>query len=82
MDMKRVGSQPSRQGPGEYFTGTGRVGSLNNPPAPARASSNRVAFEPGAHNGGGPVEDIRLSDVVWIALGERSIGMGLRLPCQ
>src|SRR5664280_866745 len=48
MDIKRSGSQPSGQGPAEYFTGTVRVDPLFNPPAPARAFGASVTFEPGA----------------------------------
>jgi quercetin dioxygenase-like cupin family protein len=48
MDIKRVGSQPSGKGPADYFTGTVRVDPLFQAPAPARASSASVTFEPGA----------------------------------
>lgn len=48
MDIKRSGSQPSGKGPAEWFTGTVRVDPLYNPPAPARALSIIVTFEPGA----------------------------------
>jgi quercetin dioxygenase-like cupin family protein len=48
MDIKRKGSQPSRQGPGEYFTGSVRIDSVFDPPEPARVRSAAVTFEAGA----------------------------------
>jgi quercetin dioxygenase-like cupin family protein len=48
MDIKRSGSQPSSKGPADYFTGTVRVDSLFQAPAPARVVSATVTFEPGA----------------------------------
>jgi quercetin dioxygenase-like cupin family protein len=48
MEIKRNGSQPSRQGQAEYFTGTVRVDSLIDAPEPARVRGARVTFEPGA----------------------------------
>ena len=48
MEIRRSGTQPSGKGPEDYFTGTVRVDPLNNPPAPARALSVSVTFEPGA----------------------------------
>ncbi len=48
MEIKRVGSQPSTQGPAEYFTGTVRVDPLFAPPEPARVAGASVTFEPGA----------------------------------
>jgi quercetin dioxygenase-like cupin family protein len=50
MELKRVGSQPSMQGPEQYFTGTVRIDPLNTPPAPARVSAASVTFEPGARS--------------------------------
>jgi 4-carboxymuconolactone decarboxylase len=44
----RRGSQSSRQGPAENFTGSVRVDSLFDAHAPARASGSLVTFEPGA----------------------------------
>ena len=44
----RSGSQPSRQGSGENFTGVVRVDPLLQANAPARASGSLVTFEPGA----------------------------------
>lgn len=46
--IMRSGSQPSRQGPAENFTGSVRVDPLFQPSAPARASGSLVTFEPGA----------------------------------
>lgn len=43
-----IGSQPSVQGQAEYFTGTVRVDSLFQAPAPARVGGGKVTFEPGA----------------------------------
>ena len=48
MEIKRGGSQPSRKGPSEYFTGTVRVDPLFQAPDPARVGGASVAFEPGA----------------------------------
>jgi quercetin dioxygenase-like cupin family protein len=48
MDIKRRGSQPSRKGPAEYFSGAVRVDPLFQAPDPARASGASVTFEPGA----------------------------------
>ena len=48
MEIKRSGSQPSRTGPGEYFTGSVRIDPLFTAPDPARVSAASVTFEPGA----------------------------------
>jgi quercetin dioxygenase-like cupin family protein len=48
MEIKRSGSQPSRKGPAEYFTGTVRVDPLFQAPDPARVGGASVTFEPGA----------------------------------
>ena len=48
MDVKRSGSQPSRKGPAEYFTGTVRVDPLFEAVEPARVVAASVTFEPGA----------------------------------
>jgi quercetin dioxygenase-like cupin family protein len=93
MDIKGAGSQPSRPGPADYFTGSVRVDPLVEPPEPARIVAASVTFEPGARTAwhthplgqtlvvvagcghaqrwGGPVEDIRPGDVVWIPPGEK-----------
>ena len=48
MDIKRSGSQASRQGPAEYFTGTVRIDPLFESADPARVVGASVTFEPGA----------------------------------
>ena len=48
MEIKRSGSQPSGEGPAEYFTGTVRIDPLFEAPAPARLFCASVTFEPGA----------------------------------
>ena len=48
MEIKRIGSQASRQGPAEWFTGTVRIDPLFQAPAPAFVQAASVTFEPGA----------------------------------
>jgi len=48
MEIQRCGSQPSRPGPAEYFTGTVRVDPLFDRADPARVVGAAVTFEPGA----------------------------------
>lgn len=48
MEIKRSGSQPSRQGPADYFTGSVRMDPLIEAPAPARVRALMVTFEAGA----------------------------------
>lgn len=48
MIIKRIGSQPSSQGPTEWFTGTVRIDPLFGASEPARAAGASVTFEPGA----------------------------------
>jgi quercetin dioxygenase-like cupin family protein len=48
MDIKRSGSQPSRKGPADYFTGTVRIDPLFEAADPARVVGASVTFEPGA----------------------------------
>ena len=48
MDIKRNGSQPSRKGQAEYFTGAARIDPLFQAPDPARVGAGCVTFEPGA----------------------------------
>lgn len=93
MDVKRAGSQPSRRGPAEYFTGTVRIDPLVEATDPARVAAVSVTFEPGARTAwhahplgqtlivtagsgrtqrwGGPIEEIRPGDVIWIPPGEK-----------
>jgi quercetin dioxygenase-like cupin family protein len=46
--VTRSGSQPSRQGAAENFTGSVRIDPLFNANPPSRTSGGRVTFEPGA----------------------------------
>ena len=48
MEIRRSGSQPSRKGPAEYFTGAVRIDPLFQAPDPARVRGASVTFEPGA----------------------------------
>jgi quercetin dioxygenase-like cupin family protein len=48
--ITRSGSQPSRQGPAEYFTGSVRIDPLFQAKNPSRTSGAYVAFEPGARS--------------------------------
>ena len=48
MEIRRNGSQPSSNGPVEWFTGTVRIDPLFSAQAPARAAGASVTFEPGA----------------------------------
>jgi hypothetical protein len=59
MEIKRSGSQPSRKGPAEYFTGDVRVDPLFEVPDPGRVL------------GGEPKEEIRPGDVIWRPPGKK-----------
>ena len=48
MEIKRNGSQPSGQGPADWFTGAVRIDPLFQAREPARAAGASVTFEPGA----------------------------------
>ncbi|PWT93222.1 MAG: cupin domain-containing protein [Acidobacteria bacterium] len=48
MEIKRIGSQPSNEGPADWFTGKVRIDSLFQATAPARVAAASVTFEPGA----------------------------------
>ena len=48
MEIKRVGTQASTKGPGDWFTGTVRIDPLFQANAPARTAGASVTFEPGA----------------------------------
>ena len=48
MQIVRTGSQPSANGPAEWFTGSVRIDSPFQREAPARVSGATVTFEPGA----------------------------------
>jgi quercetin dioxygenase-like cupin family protein len=47
MEMTRAGSQPSRLGPAEWFTGVVHIDPLFDAPDPARVAGASVTFEPG-----------------------------------
>jgi quercetin dioxygenase-like cupin family protein len=47
MEIKRCGSQASRTGPPDNFTGTVRIDPLFDAPEPRRVSGASVTFEPG-----------------------------------
>jgi quercetin dioxygenase-like cupin family protein len=48
MEIKRAGSQLSKKGPAEWFTGQVRIDPLFETPDPALVSVASVTFEPGA----------------------------------
>jgi len=48
MEINRSGSQASKRGPADWFTGTVRIDPLFQANAPARATGATVTFEPGA----------------------------------
>lgn len=48
MDIKRVGSRASVEGPEDWFTGDVRIDFLFDAHEPARATGASVTFEPGA----------------------------------
>ena len=48
MDIKRSGSQPSGEGPADWFTGRVRIDPLFEAPEPAHVAGASVTFEPGA----------------------------------
>ena len=48
MEIKRNGTQPSMDGPADWFTGTVRIDPLFAPTEPARTGGASVTFEPGA----------------------------------
>ena len=48
MEIKRSGSQPSRRGQDDYFTGAVRIDPLIEAADPARVFAAGVTFEPGA----------------------------------
>ena len=48
VEIKRGGSQASRTGPADNFTGTVRIDPLFDAPEPRRVSGASVTFEPGA----------------------------------
>ena len=48
MEITKNGSQPSMQGPADWFTGTVRIDPLFAPTEPSRVGGANVTFEPGA----------------------------------
>ncbi|GEP45096.1 (R)-mandelonitrile lyase [Brevifollis gellanilyticus] len=48
MNIQRAGSQASRPGPADWFTGTVRLDPLFQAASPARVAGASVTFEPGA----------------------------------
>ena len=48
MEIKRIGSQPSKQGPSDWFTGSVRIDQPFQAEEPARVGGATVTFEPGA----------------------------------
>jgi quercetin dioxygenase-like cupin family protein len=48
MQIKHSGSQPSAEGPADWFTGTVRIDPLFSASDPARTAGASVTFEPGA----------------------------------
>jgi quercetin dioxygenase-like cupin family protein len=48
MVIRKNGSQPSGQGPADWFTGKVRIDPLFEAPDPARVAGASVTFEPGA----------------------------------
>jgi quercetin dioxygenase-like cupin family protein len=50
MEIRRVGAQPSRVAPAEYFTGTVRLDPLFPAVDPSRVNAGSVTFEPGARS--------------------------------
>jgi len=48
MEIQRVGSRPSSEGPADWFTGRVRIDPLFDAPSPAAGFGASVTFEPGA----------------------------------
>lgn len=48
MEITRIGSQESRKGPADWFTGAVRIDPLFQAPEPARVQAASVTFEPGS----------------------------------
>jgi quercetin dioxygenase-like cupin family protein len=83
MQIRRIGSEPSGKGPDDYFTGRVRVDRLFTAPEPAsplsQAPAQRGTPTPlgqtlivtagcgWVQREGGPVEEIRPGDVVWLS---------------
>ena len=74
MQITRSGSQPSRKGPAEYFTGTVRIDPLFQAPDPARVSGGHVTFEPGARTAWHTIRSARLDHHVGLGWVQREGG--------
>ncbi len=48
MEITRIGTKPSAQGPSDWFTGSVRIDPLFEPNGARRAAAASVTFEPGA----------------------------------
>ena len=48
MEIKRSGSEPTKPGPADWFTGKVRIERLFDLPEPARGTASLVTFDPGA----------------------------------
>ena len=48
MEIRRIGSQASKSGPADWFTGAVRIDTLFEAPDPALVAGASVTFEPGA----------------------------------
>ena len=59
MEIKRGGSQPSRKGPADWFTGSVRIDPLFQAAEPARGQGAAVTFEPGRARPGTPIRSAR-----------------------
>jgi quercetin dioxygenase-like cupin family protein len=59
MDIKRVGSRSSVEGPEDWFTGRVRIDFLFEAHEPARAAGASVTFEPGPGRRGTPTRSGR-----------------------
>lgn len=93
MQIRTLGSMPSRRGAADSFTGTVWQDPIIEAPEPARIRAGLVRFEPGARTAwhthplgqtlrvlsgvgrvqtwGGPIQEIRAGDTVWIPPGEK-----------
>ena len=92
MEINRAGSQPSTNGPSDWFSGTVRIDPLFQAPT-QRLFGRQCPFDPVAQTAwhthplgrtlivtagcawvqrwGGPIEEIRPSDVVWFSPDEK-----------
>ena len=66
MEITQSGSQPSAKGPANWFTGSVRIDSPFQRPAPARIGGATVTFEPGARTAW---HTHPLGQTIWITEG-------------